>query len=89
MKITRKILKDKKIYPTRVEVSERAMEIAKMCAEGSYKNAVACIGRTCALEKTIVDGYWQEKFNYGYTLESYFLNSGLEPDHPDKNTEVN
>lgn len=88
MKITRKILSNKKIEPSRAEISERAKEIAKMISEGSYKNAVACIGRMCALEKTINDEYWKQKFNRGFTLESYFLNSGLDPAHPDKNTKV-
>lgn len=88
MRITRKRLSDKNIYLTRGEISERALEIAKMCVDdGSYKNAVACIGRMCALEKTIYDSYWKEKYWYGYDLESYFLNSGLK-EHPDKDTIV-
>ncbi len=84
--ITKKELRDKKIELTRAEISERAIEIAQLCVNGSYKNAVACIGRMVALSKTIEDNYWDEKFRIGAELEGYFLKSGLKESHPDKNT---
>lgn len=87
--VTKKELRDKKIKLSRAEISERAIEISKMCVNGSYKNAVACIGRMVALSKTIDDGYWNEKFNLGSSYEGYFLLSNLRENHPDKSTEVN
>jgi hypothetical protein len=43
---------------TREQISVRAIEIANMCANGSYKNAVACIGRMVVLAEEIHDDYW-------------------------------
>jgi len=87
--ITIKELQKKGIELSREEIAIRAIEISKMCANGSYKNAVSCIGRMVALSKTINDGYWREKFNLGASYESYYLLSNLKEGHPDKNTKVN
>lgn len=87
--ITKKELREKGIKLTRAQISERAIEIASMCADGSYKNAVACIGRMVALSKTIEDEYWDGKFRLGASYENYYLLSNLKKDHPDKNTLVN
>lgn len=87
--ITKKELRDRNIKLTREQISVRAMEIAKSCAGGSYKNAVACVGRMVALSKTIDDVYWSEKYGLGEMLEGYYLLSNLDPEHPDKNSEVN
>lgn len=84
--ITKEKLKENKIVLTREQISLRAIEIGEMCAKGSYKNAVACIGRMVALSKTIDDSYWKGKFWDGVELESYFLLSNLNNNHPDKNT---
>lgn len=89
MIITKKELRAKNISLTRAQISERAIEIAEMIINGSYKNAVACIGRMVSLSKTIEDGYWREKFQHGATMEGYYLKSNLNPEHPDKKTEVN
>ena len=73
---------------TRAEISERAIEISQMCVDGSYKNAVACIGRMVALSKTIDDGYWDEKFRLGMSLEEYTIKSFRNKDHPDRYTKI-
>ena len=87
--ITKTELRNNGIELTRAQISERAIEIAQSCAKGSYKNAVACVGRMVALSKTIEDGYWDGKFSLGAEMEKYYLLSNLRDGHPDKNTEVN
>lgn len=86
--ITKTELRANDISLTRAQISERAIEIAEMCAKGSYKNAVACVGRMVALSKTIEDGYWGEKFSLGADLEKYYLLSSLKENHPDKSTTI-
>lgn len=86
--ITKKILKDANIELSREQISKRAIEIADMIQKGSYKNAVACIGRMVALSKTIDDCYWREKFERGATREHFYLLFGFEKDHPDRFNEV-
>jgi len=87
----KKILKKEAIELslTRTQISERAIEIAEMITNGSYRNAVAGIGRMVTLSECIMDSYWDEKFSLGRSYESYFLKSGMRPDHPDKDTKVN
>lgn len=89
--MTKRILKKEaeELSLTREQISERAIEIAEMIINGSYKNAVAGIGRMVTLSECIMDSYWDEKFSLGRSYESYFLKSGMRPDHPDKNIEVN
>lgn len=87
--LTKKELRQKEVYLSRQQISERAIEIAELCKNGSYKNAVACIGRMVALSKTIEDEYWQGKFVHGAECEKYYLLSGLDKNHPDKSFQVN
>lgn len=87
--LTKKELKENEIVLTRNQISKRAIEISEMCVNGSYKNAVACIGRMVALAKTIDDSYWNGKFLDGAGMERYFLLSDLNENHPDKNTKLN
>lgn len=89
MVLTKKELKAKNVEYTREQIAKRAIEIAEMCVDGSYKNAVACIGRMASLAKTIDESYWDQKFSHGADLERYYLLSGMKEDHPDKNTKVN
>ena len=86
--ITKKKLRDSGVELNRKQISERAIEIAKMIDKGSYKNAVACIGRFVALSKTIDDHYWDEKFRKGALMEEYYLLNGFNTDHPDRFLEV-
>ena len=88
--ITKKELRDNKMEYTRAQIAERAIEIAVLCVKnGSYKNAVACIGRMVSLSKTIDEYYWDGKFHHGASLERYYLLSNMSKNHPDKDTEVN
>lgn len=87
--ITKKELRENNINLSRAEISERAIEIFKMGANGSYKNAVACMGRIIALSKAVSDEYWDEKIYLGASHEKHFLLSNLREDHPDKDMEVN
>lgn len=73
---------------SRKQISERAFEIAELIENGSYKNAVACIGRMVTLSEVITDYYWSEKFYRGRVLERYYLKSGMKDEHPDKDTKV-
>ena len=62
---------------TREQIAVRAMEIAKHIVEnGSYKNAVAGIGRMRILSMAISDGYWQEKRMHGEESEVSWLLHG-------------
>ena len=87
--ITKTELRRKNIKMTRAQISERAIEIAEMCVNGSYKNAVACIGRMVALSKMIDDGYWDGKFSLGAEMEKYVLLHHENKEHPDRKTLVN
>lgn len=86
--ITKKMLKDADVKLSREQIAERAIEIAEMIKKGSYKNAVACIGRMVALSKAIDDDYWNEKFTRGALKEQYYLLFGFDSDHPDRMTHV-
>jgi hypothetical protein len=66
---------------SREEIAKRAIEIAEqIIKDGSYKNAVACIGRMHTLSIAISDHYWDEKRCYGKELEYYWLVHKSEED---------
>jgi len=89
--MNKRILKKEayKLDFTREEIAVRAIEIAQMIVDGSYKNAVSGIGRMKVLSECVIDEYWDEKMNKGECLETYYLKSRMNPEHPDKDTIVN
>lgn len=76
--LTKKKLREKNIELTREQIAIRAIEIANLCASGSYKNAIGCIGRMLALSKAINDTYWEEKMMKGNHYESDYLLYNIE-----------
>lgn len=64
----------KRLPMTREEIALRVLEIAKLIMDdGSYKNAVGCLGRMKTLSKVVSDYYWDEKMFKGETYEAYYL----------------
>ena len=83
MALTKKELRKEGISYTRAQIAKRALEIAELCiSDGSYKNAIGCIGRMVALSKCIDDCYWDEKMSIGNRYESSYLLSSMEADYP-------
>lgn len=66
---------------SREDIAKRAIEIAEHIIKvGSYKNAVAGIGRMHALSNAISDSYWLEKRDCGKSHEYYWLVNKCEAD---------